>query len=67
MARGNQTRTKKHGAAKNRRITQKPEPRWQEHGVHPIITGPPGQANATEIIKLKISEMVHEKKARSAR
>lgn len=58
MARGNQTRTKKRGAAKNRRVTtQKPEPRRQEHGVHPIITGPHGQANAAEIIKRKISDM----------
>jgi hypothetical protein len=55
MSRGNQTRTKKHGANKNRRVTTaKPDLARQEHGAKPIITGPSGQANYAEITAHKM-------------
>jgi hypothetical protein len=49
MPRGQQTRTKKHGARKNRRVTtEKHDPNLQEQE-QPMTTGPAGLANYQEI------------------
>jgi hypothetical protein len=57
MGRGAHTKTKKHGAKKNRRITTgKPIPSRQEHGIRPIITGPPGQVKYGTVLAEKLHE-----------
>jgi hypothetical protein len=58
MARGNQARTKKHRALKNRRIaTGKVDPERQEPPPHPISTGPTGQIKYGTIEHHKLHEM----------
>jgi hypothetical protein len=57
MARGTQIDTKKRGARKNRKITtEKPDLGRQEHGIHPIITGPIGQMKYGTVLQEKLHE-----------
>jgi hypothetical protein len=57
MPRGQQTRTKKHGARKNRRVTtEKHDPDLQPQHEQPLVTGPAGLANYQEIKQEKWNE-----------
>jgi hypothetical protein len=57
MSRGSQIRTKKRGARKNRKIaTEKPDLGAQQHGIHPIITGPTGQVKYGSVLREKLHE-----------
>jgi hypothetical protein len=57
MSRGQQTRTKKHGARKNRRVTtENRDPNLQAEHMQPLVTGPAGQANYQKIKQEKWNE-----------
>ncbi len=59
MSRGNQTRTKKRGANKNRRVTTGAPLQCdrQGSGEQPIVTSPSRQANYPEIVRCKMEDL----------